>query len=294
MEHTTDGPIDIVDSQVHLFHTTGVEGGIAALNALGIRAALLDEFWGYGENGERRPGHALPNGVWRSTSPQVEQACNLHQERFSYLTVVDYLDPMMESRIQLIAEAPLARAVRIGFSDGRPSRMRDLAEGRCRSFFGAAAKFDVPVFVLTTGRSDLLRPYIEEFSSLAFIVDHVGMARTEAQFEDVLRLADFPNCYLKWCHAEGVFGSKRYPFPETAAPLRRAIDAFGAHRIMWASDFTMRMELSSWADRLYYIRESSDLTAEEKAWILGRTARKVLKWPTAEPTKSPTATRKTM
>ena len=61
--------------------------------------------------------------------------------------------------------------------------------------------------------------------------------------------------------------------------VSRIVDAYGANRIMWASDFTIREHEVAWIDRLLSVRESPVLTKEEKAWILGKTARKVLDWP---------------
>ena len=39
--------MDIVDSQIHLFLTMNADAAIAAMNSIGIQAALIDEFWGY-------------------------------------------------------------------------------------------------------------------------------------------------------------------------------------------------------------------------------------------------------
>jgi predicted TIM-barrel fold metal-dependent hydrolase len=65
--------------------------------------------------------------------------------------------------------------------------------------------------------------------------------------------------------------------------LRRAIDAFGADRIMWASDYTQaRTEMGiTWAQALYYVLESDQLSETEKEWLLGGSVRKALHWPKA-------------
>jgi hypothetical protein len=52
---------NIVDSQIHLTH------GLAAVDDLGIQAAIIDEFWGYDESSsEPKPGHRLENSAYRS------------------------------------------------------------------------------------------------------------------------------------------------------------------------------------------------------------------------------------
>ena len=55
---------------------------------------------------------------------------------------------------------------------------------------------------------------------------------------------------------------------------------------MWASDYTQaRTETgTSWANTLYYIRDADELSETEKEWVLGRTVRQILRWPTPTPT----------
>ncbi len=248
------------------------------MDALGIRSALIDEFWTREQDGRRHfPGFHLPNGALRATPAQAQHVSNQYPDRFSYLVRVDFRDPQIDAVMRGVAEAPHARAVRMVLNT--PEAVQALVAGDCRRCFAAAADHGVPVFVITHGESPQLQPTLKAFPGLRIILDHIGMARQPGQFEDVLTLAAYPNVALKWCHAEVSFGASRYPFPEVEKPLRRAIAAFGAERIMWASDFTIRQSEFNWADRLFYIRNSPTLTAEEKSWILGRTARRLLDWP---------------
>ncbi len=50
---------------------------------------------------------------------------------------------------------------------------------------------------------------------------------------------------------------------------------------MWASDKTVTFGYR-WGDLLYSLRDDPELSSEEKAWLLGGTARKVLNWPAAD------------
>jgi len=274
-------PIDIVDSQIHLFRTIGVEGALAAMDALRIRSALIDEFWTFKE-GEYRyfPGYLLPNKALRHKPALSEHASNRYPDRLSYLIRVDPRDPEIDKVIHEVSEAPHARGIRLIIH--KPERIQDLVAGLYRACFAAAERYRVPIFIITHGNSRLLEPHIQEFPGATVILDHVGVARTPAEYEDVLRLAKYANVALKWCHAEKAFGATSYPFPETTEPLRQAINAFGAERIMWASDFTIREEEFSWSDRLFHILRSSHLSEDEKRWILGGSARKLLNWPQPE------------
>ena len=71
------------------------------------------------------------------------------------------------------------------------------------------------------------------------------------------------------------------PWPQNGdldGHLRRVIDAFGAERVLWASDFT-ESRPHTWAQSLHYLLYSEQLSESEKAWVLGRSARAVLGWP---------------
>jgi L-fuconolactonase len=269
--------MDIVDSQIHLFLTLETDAAIAAMDALGIQAALIDEFWGYDEKGDPRPGYTVPGGIFRPTAPGGERASMLHPDRFAYLLRIHHKDPELKGLAGLAKAAPHALALR---ADVRAKAdVDDLANGAFRPFFAAAADNNLPVFMLTLGQASLLRPYIQEFKDLTFIIDHCGLPPEPAQFGEVLKLSAYQNVAMKWCHAPFVFAASGYPFGDLMPFLRQALDAFGPQRLMWASDFTAIQTGESWAESLFYVRDAPILSATDKEWILGRTARTLLNWP---------------
>jgi hypothetical protein len=100
------------------------------------------------------------------------------------------------------------------------------------------------------------------------------------------RDARYRNVILKWSHAPFFFAATPYPFPDAVALLQRALAAFGPERVMWGSDFTVTLEFASWAEELFYVRDAAALSPSDKEWILGRTARHVLRWSAEEKTKA--------
>jgi L-fuconolactonase len=273
--------MDIVDAQIHI-GLEGVEPTLAQMEALGIKAALIDEYWGRGKAGQTtrlEPGYSLPNGVWRNVSPMAELASLLHPNRFSYLLRVDHRDPELENIIKLLKSAPPARAIRIlpviseaeaeAFSAGTYSALCEMAQDA-----------GLPVFVFIPGRVELLPRYLENFPRLPFIVDHCGMPWQPGNigyFDEVLKLASHANVALKWAHAQDRFSTPNYPYDELLPHLRRAINAFGAERVMWASDHSV-IPHHSWANLLFYVRDTPKLPTSEKQWILGRSLRTILNW----------------
>ncbi len=145
----------------------------------------------------------------------------------------------------------------------------------------------LPVFILSPGNSKLLVPYLKALPDLRVVIDHCGLPHKVEEYEDVLALAKFPNVFLKWCHAPRVFGSANYPFPELSPYLARTLDAFGPERVMWASDFTAIRVNCTWAESLFYMRDHMGLSASDKEWLLGKTARALLEWPAPEAPSKP-------
>jgi predicted TIM-barrel fold metal-dependent hydrolase len=284
--------MDIVDTQLHIGRRE-IDETLAAMDAIGVASVLIDEFWGvFGTEDPTHiaPGFALPNGAWRATFPTAEEAAILHPDRFAYLIRVDRRDPDLDCVMRLAGSSPSARAVRI-----QPVWTREeaqaLAAGAYEALFRLADREGLPVFAYVPGFVELLEPYLSEFRNVSVTIDHCGMpfsgispAGPEAErlglayFDRVLRLADHPNASLKWAHANGRFGVHDFPYEGLRPYLARAVAAFGAERVMWASDKTVIPD-HTWSDLLHAVRDDPQLTAEQKAWVMGRTARRVLDWP---------------
>jgi predicted TIM-barrel fold metal-dependent hydrolase len=287
--------MDIVDSQIH-FGPGGTAEVLAEMDALGIQACLVDEFWGLETWG---PGYTLANGTFRPTRPTVELAAIQHPDRFAYVARVERTDPEVQSLIRIAADDPNARAIRM--IPGVTAAETDaFAAGDYADAFTAARETHMPMFLFIGGHMDLVTPYLEAFPDVRFIIDHCGMpleaglsmlgADTPAAasshpgpdvayFDEVLKLADFTNVALKWSHAQGMFGELEYPSPALIPHLRRAIDAFGVERIMWASDNVGNQTGETWEQLLHYLLDSDGVSNEEKAWLFGRSVRTVLNWP---------------
>jgi predicted TIM-barrel fold metal-dependent hydrolase len=94
-------------------------------------------------------------------------------------------------------------------------------------------------------------------------------------------MAQYPNVALKWSHGPGLLSAEEYPYRDVLPLLRKAIKAFGVERILWASDYTVARDRNgnSWAQILYYLLDSDQLTRTEKEWLFGGTVRKALGWP---------------
>jgi L-fuconolactonase len=307
---TVAAKIEIIDAQVHLnqlgptWQTDPIDSaiatGIQVMDAVGIDKVLIGEAHGF--DSQFRPvGEELPNGAIRESFPFSERAVELHPDRFTYHVVIDFRDPELDRLAGEVQTRPGANSTRIvpvpqtGAVDG-------LEHGEFDALFAAAERHQVPVFAWVPRRAHLLLPYIQRFPRLQFIVDHCGvgvaplrvgqlpvtmetsMTRSRddrlAELTRVCEMAQYPNVALKWCHAPGLLSEEDYPYRDVMPLLRQAIDAFGVERIMWASDYTIARDQNgnSWAECLYYLLDSDQLSRAEKEWLLGGSVRRVLNW----------------
>ncbi|HEU0169731.1 MAG TPA: amidohydrolase family protein [Chloroflexota bacterium] len=284
--------MDIVDSQVHLNRIGSqweqldrgivLDYAVATMDALGLSAILIDEWAGFDEKRRHLPGHVLPNGAMRGEHPFSELALATHPDRFAYVARIDPNDPEVESLMAGVRQRPGALCLRI-VPIPEVGEVDLFERGGYDGLFAAAQQHRVPIFCWFPGRAHLLAPKLEQFPNLQLVLDHCGVDRArddcEQQFAGVLELARYPNLALKWCHAPTQFSNKEpYPYPTAQAHLRRALDAFTPQRVMWASDHTQSRVHHSWAEALFYIRDSALFNDLEKEWLLGRTVRSLLGW----------------
>ncbi len=276
--------MDIVDAQVHFNRFGSLESGLAAMDAVGVNALLYDEYWEFDARSRILPGYELPNGAFRHVFPLAEAAALLHPERFAYLVRFDRRDPELDSLIATVGIMPQRKAIRV--VPWTPEGFAQFGEGADEPVFAAAQRYGVPVFVLLPGRTRLLHRYLRKYPDVQVIVDHCGVELQPGRlhddalsgFSEVLALAQYPNVSLKWTHAPRL-SDRPYPYPDVLAMLLRVVDAFGKERVMWGSDATQTIGHHSWAESLYYIRDTDQLSQDEKRWVLGGSLRRVLEWP---------------
>jgi L-fuconolactonase len=288
--------MDIVDAQLHIGPGM-IDTVLEAMDSLGIRSVLIDEFWVEHINklsDQVEPGYRLANGAWRAVYPMAELASILHPDRFAFFVRLDRDDPDLESVMRVIAGSPHARAFRV-LPTRTAEETQSFATGGYDRLFALAQDIGLPMCLHAPGKVEHLPPYLKRFPKLQFVVDHIGMpmqrapggppqgeerVRDPAYFDEVLKLAEHPNVAIKWSHIPYCFGLTQYPFAASRPFLRRAIEAFGVERLMWASDKTV-VPSQTWSTLLDSVRYDPELSDTEKEAILGRTARRVFNWPAA-------------
>lgn len=112
----------------------------------------------------------------------------------------------------------------------------------------------------------------ERFPGVNIVIDHLAMidiaAPDEKGFGPLLGLARFPNVYVR-TSLHNPSKTKQLPFRDVWPFLRRVYDRFGPRRLVWANFY----ELLIMKELIPFF------TAEDKEWILGRTAHRLYKFP---------------
>jgi len=287
--------MDIVDAQLHMGRGP-IEQTLTAMDAIGIRSVMLEEFWYWVRSPNpiyNHPGFELPGGAWRALYPGAELASLQYPDRFSFFVRIDRRDPQLESVMRVIASNPHARAFRF-LATRTPEEAQVFMDGGFDQAFAIAQDTGMPVCLAIPGYAEYLPRYLEKFPGVHFVVDHwglpmpyntAGMSDADAQrvlgpgyIEEVMRLGEHPNVSIKISHAMMYFGAPTYPFDPVRPQLRRAIEAFGADRVVWASDYTVMRPPAPWADLVHYILNDPGLSQDEKEKILGANARRIFGW----------------
>lgn len=121
----------------------------------------------------------------------------------------------------------------------------------------------------------------ERFPKTRVVIDHFarigadGVIRGE-QLDALARLADHAHVHVK-TSAFYALGKKQPPYTDLGPMIRRMRDAYGAERLMWASDCPYQVGPGqSYGDAIRLVREGLDfLSAPERSAILHDTAERV-------------------
>jgi len=119
------------------------------------------------------------------------------------------------------------------------------------------------------------------FPRTRVVIDHFARIGADGQIRDeqidaLCRLADHPHVHVK-TSAFYALGKKLPPYTDLAPMIRRVRDAYGAGRLMWASDCPYQVGPGhNYADAIRLVREGLDfLNKEERDSVLRGTAARI-------------------
>lgn len=242
-------------------HRGGVEWLLELMAASGVGGALLVQTPWYGEDNRyfvdamrRFPGRFaalgyLPNPLARDAPGKLDRQY--------------HVDGFRGIRVHLV----------------EPRVVEGVASGKADPLVRRARELGVPVQFLNRvpEQHEIILSLARRFPDVAFINDHLGHPRIAEGYpypgsRTFFECGDLPNVYAK-VSMHHVFSATGYPWDDLLEFQQLTLDAYGAQRLMWGSNFPMSMSSPSYAERLDVVREGLPFpNDDERAWILGRTA----------------------
>ena len=125
-----------------------------------------------------------------------------------------------------------------------------------------------------------VRNLLRRFPGVRLVVDHLnnpdpGLGLDQPAFHALLELADLPQVHAKlsgfhhWCR-------QRYPYRDGMPFVRATLQAFGADRCMWGSDFPHVLAGCGYVrNRNFLLREATFLSTMELDAVMGGTAERL-------------------
>jgi len=151
-----------------------------------------------------------------------------------------------------------------------------------QTLWRSAAEQDLAVCPLINPEAlPVIERMCNRFSDTRVVIDHFARIGVDGNIRDeqvdaLCRLAKYPNTYVK-TSAFYALGKKQPPDTDLAPMIRRVRDAFGAERLMWASDCPYQVDPGhTYEESIALVRDKLDfLSADERKWMLAGTAEKV-------------------
>ncbi|HEU5315632.1 MAG TPA: amidohydrolase family protein [Chloroflexota bacterium] len=165
-----------------------------------------------------------------------------------------------------------------------------------RHFFDTAQELGLIASVSWPARlQPVLRQVAERAPGVVFLVHHMGglkaaEAPPKALFHEVLASAALPNIHVKlsgFHHASGPEDRFEYPYPHCRELARGLYDSYGAHRLVWGSDYPVVRSAMTYRQSLEAVRRHLDfMKTDEMELVLGLTLQRLLDAAGGPPTRA--------
>lgn len=218
-------------------------------------------------------------GAYRYDNSYVADAAARHPDRCVAVCIVDATAADAADKLAYWVKERGVKGLRV-VTWTEPETMVD--DPRIDPLWRRASELRIPVCVLTNFHQvPRLARVLERFGDLRIALDHLGMPRLDdaphfQKEQPLFDLARFPNFYGKfssWTIAAAAKNGDR----GCADFFRRLIDTFGAHRLMWGTNFPASNDRSYRGFVEFAQEELSFLSADEQRWMFGDTALSL--WP---------------
>ncbi len=215
--------------------------------------------------------------VYEYDNRYTVEATNAHRDRFAAVVVLDPLDPGSPDELSRLVEQQDVSGLR--FMRGR---LPESSLGRPETYplWARLEALKVPLAINDRiGEIHKVRKCMEKFPGVKVAFEHawghkVGTPPGYDVLAPLFALADNPNVYIKTAINNIAAARDAGGTPE--ALYEKLVQVYGAKRIMWSSNYPAHPKFGGLKPRLDESKKVlSFLSAEDQAWIFGRTATSV-------------------
>jgi L-fuconolactonase len=264
----------IVDAQVHAWSNgvstghhrrTPITGDVlkAEMTQAGVdRALLVPPLWD-------------PDG--NAYSLALAEA---EPQRFAVMGLLDSRLDNADRLLRAWRDQPNMRGIRFLFNT--KERLAPLLAGELDRLWSIAEETGLVVALLVPNALHVVDDLARRHPRLKIIVDHLGVPRGASgpgafdHLPALLALADHSNVHVK-AAGVGDYALDPYPFRSLDGTLRRVFDAFGAGRIVWASELS-RLHHPYRQCVTHFSETLSWLSAADRELIMGGNLCRLLEW----------------
>ncbi|MBI2858004.1 MAG: amidohydrolase [Chloroflexi bacterium] len=224
----------------------------------------------------------LVQSVYDYDNQYLFDSAQAYPGRFGVVVVVDTTRPSAVDELRQLARQGAA---------GLRLRPWDRSPGTDPvAIWREALKLRLPVTCMGTEKEFSAGDFfslVEELPGLVLVLEHlgcgIGRVPDRGEFQKVLQLSRYPNIYLKMC-GFGELTAMPKPirsgtFPVVPPEIGMALEAFGAKRIMWSSNFPNCSAREGYRNSLVFPLERLEMTQPDKEWVFAKTAQSVWKLP---------------
>jgi L-fuconolactonase len=245
-----------------------------------VRDLSAEEFIGLNDAaGVERAILVQAFGAYRYDNSYVADVATRYPDRFVAVCIVDALRPDAPRMLDYWVKERGVKGLRV-VTWTEPELMLD--DRRLDPLWHRASELRIPVCVLTSFHQvPRLQRVLQQFDEIRLALDHLGLPRLDdgphfSNEQPIFDLAQFPNFHGKfssWTIAAAAKNGEqaRVDF------FRRLVDAFGAQRLMWGTNFPASNDRTYQGFVDYAQSQLSFLSPEEQRWIFGETALSL--WP---------------
>lgn len=232
----------------------------------------------------------VDGALWHGNRSSSEVAVSRHPDRFR--AMVYYPEPGdvadVEAELTSLRDTPGLAGIRL--TPAWPptgENIERMLDGAYDAFFSHAERLGLPVSFFMFGHLPKVEAVAKSYPGLRLLIDHLGLASVPMvplvperldELPDLLSLAARDNVAVKFTGVPAL-SYEDYPFRDLWPACRQVIDTFGPERVLWGSDFRRLRPLCSFADVVGFLRDTDQVTDDEKRLMFADSLRAWVDWP---------------